>query len=325
MSVLCSGSYLVDFIVPKLPRIGEPGSLTYAPEGIHIFPGGHSANVSLCLRKLRVTDIHSVGCTGKDLWHEYIHNELKIKGIKVHTCQLTYSTAKNIALIVEGEDRRFIAELTANSELPLDFLVGVIDAVSPDIFYQGTVGGLTHIDPNLRGLLSKVRSDGGVTFVDVIPPVSGWGHVLNSFEEMEIFHCNLQEARSLSGLTDPKDIAKFIVDKGAGLALISLGRNGAILANHEFTISMPAFDVKEVDPTGAGDAFCSGIISEIMNKEIYGLKAESYLEILLKGQAAGAACITEYGASPGVSKDKVDKLIKSQSKEIIDRTEIEQR
>ena len=34
MSVLCSGSYLVDFIVPDLPRIGGPGTLTYAPEGI---------------------------------------------------------------------------------------------------------------------------------------------------------------------------------------------------------------------------------------------------------------------------------------------------
>jgi sugar/nucleoside kinase (ribokinase family) len=78
MSVICSGSYLVDFIVPKLPEIGEPGSLTYAPDGIHIFPGGHSANVALCLRKLKTRDVNSVGCTGKDLWHEYIYNELKL-------------------------------------------------------------------------------------------------------------------------------------------------------------------------------------------------------------------------------------------------------
>ncbi|MBD3205689.1 hypothetical protein GF319_04995 [Candidatus Bathyarchaeota archaeon] len=323
MSVLCSGSYLVDFIVPKLPEIGEPGSLTYAPDGIHIFPGGHSANVALCLRKLNTRDVNSVGCTGKDLWHEYIYNELKINGVRVHPCQYGYSTAKNIALIVEGEDRRFIAELTSNSELPFEFLTKVIDEVTPDIFYQGTIGGLTHIDPNLRELLNKVRSDDGVTFVDVIPPVSGWEHVINSFDEMDLFHCNLQEARSLSGLYEPKEIAKYIIDKGVGFALISLGQTGAILAKKEFIISMPAFIVQEVDPTGAGDAFCAGIISEITNKEIFDLRVEPYLRILLKGQAAGAACINKYGASTGVSVESVDKLITSQGEEIIDRTEIE--
>ncbi len=66
MSVLCSGSYLADFIVPDLPEIGAPGSLVYAPKGIHFSPGGHSANVALGLVQLGRDGVHSTGCVGDD-------------------------------------------------------------------------------------------------------------------------------------------------------------------------------------------------------------------------------------------------------------------
>jgi len=324
MSVLCSGSYLVDFIVPDLPRIGGPGTLTYAPEGIHIFPGGHSANVSICLCRLNQENVNSVGCTGKDLWHDYVYEELIKEGVKLHKCQTEGTTAKNIALVVKGEDRRFIAELTSNSELPLSLVKDIIEEITPTIFYQGTVGGLTYIDPKLNELLTHARSQRCLTFVDVITPVNSWEHLHAGLNEMDFLHCNIEEGYALSGLSDPLDVAKYLVKKGVGVALVSRGRGGAVLGNKSFTVSMPAFKAIQVDPTGAGDAFCAGIIRELMKVKSFGIiEIEGSINILLNAQAVGAACITSYGASTGVNKDRVDKLITSQGEKIIDQTIIE--
>jgi hypothetical protein len=54
MSIFCSGSFVADIIVPDLPRIGPLGSLTYAPNGIHLSPGGHSSNLAINLTQLGV-------------------------------------------------------------------------------------------------------------------------------------------------------------------------------------------------------------------------------------------------------------------------------
>jgi sugar/nucleoside kinase (ribokinase family) len=324
MSVLCSGSYLVDFIIPDLLRIGGPGTLTYAPKGIHIFPGGHSANVSISLCRLKQKTVHSVGCTGRDLWHNYIHESLITEGVQTHECRIEGTTAKNIALIVKGEDRRFIAELTSNSKLPLKLVKNLIEEITPTIFYQGTIGGLTYIDPKLKELLNHAKNQDCLTFVDVIPPVNGWEHLHKSLSEIDFLHCNIEEGLSFSGLCDPLNIAKYLVKKGVGIALVSQGKEGAVLGNKLFTLSMPAFNALEADPTGAGDAFCAGIIHEIINSKFFDMMdLETSVNILLTAQAVGAACITSYGASTGVTKDKVDKLITTQREKILDQTVID--
>ena len=108
MSVLCSGSYLADFIVPDLPEIGPPGSLVYAPRGIHLSPGGHSANVAVDLVQLGQAEVHSTGCVGDDSVGELLVSMLRRRGVQVHPQVAEgVTTAKNIALIVRGQDRRF--------------------------------------------------------------------------------------------------------------------------------------------------------------------------------------------------------------------------
>jgi sugar/nucleoside kinase (ribokinase family) len=68
---------------------------------------------------------------------------------------------------------------------------------------------------------------------------------------MDFLHCNIEEGYALSGLSDPLDVAKYLVKKGVGVALVSRGRGGAVLGNKSFTVSMPAFKAIQVDPTGA--------------------------------------------------------------------------
>ena len=55
--------------------------------------------------------------------------------------------------------------------------------------------------------------------------------------------------------------------------------------------------VEAVDPTGAGDALCAGLIKALIDDgvspgQLSALEAERLTTLMLRGQAAGAACVT---------------------------------
>ena len=77
---------------------------------------------------------------------------------------------------------------------------------------------------------------------------------------LDYFVPNETEAETISGvpvrnLEDAKRCAKKFLDSGIRRVIITLGANGALLAGKEGMEHVPAFQVKTVDSTGAGDAF----------------------------------------------------------------------
>lgn len=322
MSVLCSGSFVADILVPDLPHIGPPGSLTYAPNGIKLSPGGHSGNVAIDLAQLGVNNVHATGSIGDDMMGEFLVGQLDSSGVNVHSeIQKDITTAKNIALLVRGQDRRFIAELTANSMLTPRFLTKTMDTVKPKIFYQGTLGGLPYIEGEIISLLRHAKSLGALTLVDVIMPSNGWDYLKRALPEVDILHCNVDEGRNITGLLDSADITRTLLDKGTKSVVLTDGNKGLIAGTRDFLVEMPAFEVEQIDPTGAGDALFAGIITYLS-----GLKTpdtvftlETFTEALVQGQAAGAACVTGVGATTNVKQEQVSSILRSKE-EILEKT-----
>jgi sugar/nucleoside kinase (ribokinase family) len=85
---------------------------------------------------------------------------------------------------------------------------------------------------------------------------------------------------------------------------------------------MSTFKVPVVDPTGAGDALCSGMIKGLIKamrkkrRELSDLSAEELTMILLEGEAAGASCVTMVGTTTAVTESNVKKLLEEQGLEI---------
>ena len=73
---------------------------------------------------------------------------------------------------------------------------------------------------------------------------------------------NLGEARHLTGLSDPLEVAAALLDFGAPLAVLRMGAAGSLLAHRDGRrIFIPAYPPPSiVDVTGAGNAFCGGFI-----------------------------------------------------------------
>ena len=83
---------------------------------------------------------------------------------------------------------------------------------------------------------------------------------ISAVVELDYFVPNESEAEAISGmpvrdLDDAKRCAGKLLSGGIQRVIITLGANGALLAGTGGMQHIPAFRVKTVDSTGAGDAF----------------------------------------------------------------------
>ena len=310
---------MCDIVAADLPRISEPGELVYAPRGIELHVGGHAANVTIDLSKLGQTGVAATGGIGDDPLGAFVEAELEGHGVEVHAERPAgFHTAKNLALVVRGEDRRFHAELSANTMLSPGHVLRVIEETRPRAFYQGTVGGMRLIDGRLNEVLGGARRLGCVTAVDVVMPhEGGWRRLEEALPLVDVFHCNDGEGAALTGADDPLVASERILRKGVGLCLITMGPGGLLATNGETRLRMPAFKAEAMDPTGAGDAFCAGVIGAILDsgmdrEDLARTPRDALRGILLRGAAAGAACVSTPGATTAVSREAVDGLIAEQ-------------
>jgi sugar/nucleoside kinase (ribokinase family) len=305
---------MVDIVAPHLPAITPPGGLIYAPKGISVNIGGHAANVSVNLTQLGQRGVTSVGCVGADMLGDFIREMLRRAGVDPRPQVLTNTqTAKNIALTVEGEDRRFIAELAANTLLSPEHVISQLTD-RPRILFVGTIGGLKLIDPNLKKVLKAAQEVGALTFVDVIQPTEpDWAHLTSALSHIDILHLNTLEASLATGVGDPLDASRTLRKLGANTVVISDGSGGLTALRSDKAVKMPAFDIDEVDSTGAGDALCAGMIHSLLRlHKPTEATSEEFYTALLEGQASGAACVTSPGATTAVTTSNVKRLLREQ-------------
>src|ERR1700724_1698527 len=77
---------------------------------------------------------------------------------------------------------------------------------------------------------------------------------------LDYFVPNESEAETIAGMSvrnvdDAKKCAEKLLSGGVQRVILTLGANGSLLAGHEGMEPIPAFSVKSIDSTGAGDAF----------------------------------------------------------------------
>ncbi len=327
MQVTCAGILFVDIIAADLPKVSNPGELIFAPRGIEVHTGGHAGNVSIDLRKLGVEQGHisTIGAVGRDVFGDFLETILKKQGIITHLqIASEVGTSKDLILVVKGEDRRFHVDNGANWYLSPEYVLSVMEKDSPVVFYVGGVGLTGMLDEQLPEVLKRAKNNGCLTFVDPVTPYKhGWDFIIPSLKWMDIFHCNIDEAKNITGEKEPRTAAGVLTEKGANLAIISLGDKGLIARTKTDLFEMPAFKVQVVDPTGAGDALCAGIIYGLLEaiknsgRKVSDLTPDELIQILLYGEAAGAACVTKVGTTTAVNKENVEKIMKEQKAAIV--------
>ena len=83
---------------------------------------------------------------------------------------------------------------------------------------------------------------------------------LNAMNGLDYFVPNESEAETITGMSvrnveDARKCAEKLLSGGVKRVILTLGANGSLLAGREGMAHVPAFTVKSIDSTGAGDAF----------------------------------------------------------------------
>jgi ribokinase len=94
----------------------------------------------------------------------------------------------------------------------------------------------------------------------MLNPAPGQPIEVKAVADLDYFVPNESEAETISGmpvrnLEDAKKCAERLLASGMRRVIITLGANGSLLAGRDGMEHVPAFSVKSLDSTGAGDAF----------------------------------------------------------------------
>ena len=94
----------------------------------------------------------------------------------------------------------------------------------------------------------------------ILNPAPGQPVDMGALASLDYFVPNESEAESITGIAvrnvdDARKCANKLLNEGIHRVIITLGAKGSLLASRAASEHVPAFAVKSVDSTGAGDAF----------------------------------------------------------------------
>ena len=153
-------------------------------------------------------------------------------------------------------------------------------------------------DPNLRPELLDVE-----TIRKICKPI---------IKSCRVILPSRDEAVALTGIRDPVEAGRRLIETEPEIAVIKMGGEGAVAVTEGEVLFDPPFEVREVDPTGAGDVYDAAFI--------YGLLKDWSLNKTMEfAGAAGAIKVTKFGPMSGPSSiGEVEEFIKEGKKKHID-------
>jgi len=94
----------------------------------------------------------------------------------------------------------------------------------------------------------------------ILNPAPGQPVEMRALADLDYFVPNESEAETVTGIPvrnveDAKKCAEKLMTDGIRRVIITMGANGSLLAGRDLSEHVPAFSVKSVDSSGAGDAF----------------------------------------------------------------------
>ncbi|MCD6195682.1 MAG: carbohydrate kinase [Staphylothermus sp.] len=312
VEVYSIGEILVD-IIPV-----EPGNIVEGKK-YEVHFGGAPANVAVGVSKLGHKS-GMIGAVGNDPFGKFLIETLKNYGVDYRFVKIKNirTTLAFVTLSEEGEREFFFYRKpwveTADTQLETsDIDLGEISK-SKVLHFTGFALSYPPIRntilETIRRLSNKVvisydptyRSD---IWLDPREAVMLHKEVLNyvnfismSLDELEAFYKN----------TNYKEIARKLIDEYENITTVAirLGAKGAYVRTREVEVFVPAFKVKSIDTTGAGDAWTAGFIVS------YFLEDNDIKKSAIFANAVAGIVVTRHGAITAIPERRtVDNFIKN--------------
>jgi len=288
--ILVMGDLVDDIVVRPL------GAVTTASDTdaeIRLEAGGSAANVAAWLGHLGVPVrfLGRAGVAGADRHR----TELARFGVDARVAADPDRTTATIVLTVDSAgERTMFVDRGANAAFGPD-------DVPPDAWDQVDwlhLTGYSFFDPPVRTVavaLAEEATERGVGW-SLDPSSVGFLRAEGAAEfpawtaGASLLFPNLDEGRFLTDAAEPEHVARALAGTEREVVL-TLGREGSLLARGDRLVRAPAASATVVDTTGAGDAFCAGFLAA----RHAGLDDEA---CLAAGARTAARAVARLGARP---------------------------
>ena len=170
------------------------------------------------------------------------------------------------------------------------------DLLDTRILHVGGVGLMNRMDAGrTEEIMAEAKRRGVITTLDVFASTADdLPKVARLLPHTDYFLPSEEEAQALSGLTDNRALAQFLLDKGVACVILTLGAEGAFYRHRDGTeFHTPAFVVDVKCTCGCGDCFNGGFATGL-------IKGLSAVEAVQMAQASSAQNATGLGSQAGV-------------------------
>ena len=323
-NILVIGSINIDLVMQtsRIPGQGE----SFVGDEYSWIPGGKGANQGVAAARAG-GDVTFLGKIGNDENGNVLRRGLADSGIDTSGILTADSAPTGMAAIIvesSGENRILVFP-GANLELQARDVTDIINAgPSESSRFDALLLSLEIPVPVIEGAVDAARNAKIPLYVDAGPsrPINP-----DIFKDIRMLSPNQSELAALTG----KSCSTFAQTRQAAAALfrrlkpeyliVKMGAAGCLLLSGGRSAGVngagdevggpeqrhvPAFPVKAVDGTAAGDAFTAGLTVEH-------LKSGDMAEAVRFGSAAGALAASKLGAQPSLpTRSEVEDFLKQQ-------------
>jgi ribokinase len=290
--ILIIGSSNTDLIT-TMKRFPAPGE-TIEGTGFFTAMGGKGANQAVAALRSG-GDASFITSLGTDVNGQTALDYYKQQGLDVSMSLIVDGIPSGTAVILVNETGENCIVITpgANNKLSPEYIQGLENAIQE--------AGLIVLQMEIPyetvcTVCEMAKKYGRKVMLNVAPARKVDESLLRT---IEILVVNETEAEIITGRKLEENnievMADTLLSMGPKVVLITLGDKGCFLKTEGEKYIIPAFKVKPVDTTAAGDTFCGAVAAEYM-------RGNNWSEILKFASAAAAISVTRMGAQPSIPK-----------------------
>lgn len=282
--VIVLGDYCLDLIFIGLEEFPRLGSEVVAKE-LTMETGG-ACNSALALHRLGVNTAWACEF-GTDEFSSFLLNKLREEKFPEDLFLFTDGPMRKITVSLSyPHDRAFIAYYD-DGRMVETAIKGLLSRKSKVVLIPALIYGSSL---SMGALISKLKGtdifmDGNSSEMITIEK----SEVRDALKKVRFYSPNHKEARNITGL---EDMEKAVMELGklCQTVIIKDGSNGCWCSDNNIIYHEPAFPVKVIDTTGAGDCFNAGFLYAWLQG--YGIQT-----CLKWGNIAGALSTTKAGGN----------------------------
>ncbi len=314
--VITLGEVVVDiFASPISTPLKEATDFTIAL-------GGSQANVAVTLTRLGAS-AGFIGKAGADPFGERFMELLRSEGVETSHFALVRGSPTPVAWVDASDPRNvdFIFYRGASGELrPEDIDPAYIASARLFLYNSVTLTGGSR--EAVRHAVRLAKQNGVLVSYDVNYRAPLWPdraeaqqRILEGMQGADILKANEVDIELLAGMSDLPAAARWILQQGVQLCLVTLGSGGTYFNNGRAEGHVPAFQVDALDTTGCGDAFVGGLVYGLLGTslELPALEEPTLRRLVRYANSVGALTATGMGAmAPLPSRAKVEAFLRQQ-------------